>query len=48
MGKEQFLAMTCIERRAWARKYRIPFRGGRREKETLEILAKICVKWQVD
>ena len=48
MGKEQFFAMSRDEVRSWAYKYRIPFRGARKEQEVREILAKIGVEWEVD
>ena len=39
--------MSCVEMRSWAKKYRIPFTGATKEREALEILAKIGVKWKV-
>ena len=48
MGKEQFFTMSRDEVRSWAYKYRIPFRGARKEQEVREILAKIGVEWEVD
>ena len=40
--------MSRVELYGWAKHYRIPFGGARKECVALKLLAKIGVKWKVD
>ena len=46
MDKDKFFALSYVEMRSWASKYRITFRNARKEQVALETLAKIGVKWK--
>ena len=47
LGKKAFLSMTREKLRSWAARYKVPYTGGKKDDEFLNVVSKLDLRWQL-